>query len=279
MSISTRADRLVSIMAVSSATGRRSAGRARSRAVPVWLRHALFIAALIGLWELAAGQGLLDPAFFGRPSGIAAYLWKGFVVDGTLWRELGYTLAGAVIAFVGGSVCAVATGLLFMVFPGFHRASEPYLTLLNAMPRIALAPLFLLWFGLGIGSKVAVGFSLTFFIVLSATVAGIRSVNSDHLVLSKALGATPRQVFTKVTLPSAVPVIFSGFRLGLIFALLGVVGAELIAAEHGLGQTLAYLQSTFSMDGVMGLLFLLAFLGLGVTSLMNRLERALLDWQ
>ena len=83
----------------------------------------------------------------------------------------------------------------------------------------------------------------------------------------------------KVTLPSAVPVIFSGLRLGLIFALLGVVGAELIAAEHGLGQTLAYLQSTFDMDGVMGLLFLLAFLALGVTSAMNRLDRSLLDWQ
>jgi len=83
----------------------------------------------------------------------------------------------------------------------------------------------------------------------------------------------------KVTLPSAVPVIFSGPRLGLIFALLGVVGAELIAAEHGLGQTLAYLQSTFDMDGVMGLLFLLAFLALGVTSAMNRLDRSLLDWQ
>ncbi len=79
--------------------------------------------------------------------------------------------------------------------------------------------------------------------------------------------------------PQFLLFIFSGLRLGLIFALLGVVGAELIAAEHGLGQTLAYLQSTFSMDGVMGLLFLLAFLGLGVTTLMNRLERSLLDWQ
>ena len=80
-------------------------------------------------------------------------------------------------------------------------------------------------------------------------------------------------------MPSAVPVIFSGLRLGLIFALLGVVGAELIAAEHGLGQTLAYLQSTFNMDGVMALLFLLALLGLGVTAIMNRIERALLAWQ
>ena len=161
----------------------------------------------------------------------------------------------------------------------FHRAAEPYLTLLNAMPRIALAPLFLLWFGLGIGSKIAAGVSLTFFIVLAATVAGIRGVNSDHLILSKALGATPQQVFIKVTLPSAVPVIFAGLRLGLIFALLGVVGAELIAAEHGLGQTLAYLQSTLRMDGVMVLLLLLALIGLSITSLMNRLERSLLGWQ
>lgn len=241
--------------------------------------HAAFIAVLVGIWELAASRGVLDPTFFGRPSGIVAFLWKGFAGGGKLWLELGYTLLGAAISFVLGSVCAVALGLVFAMLPAFHRAAEPYLTLLNAMPRIALAPLFLLWFGLGIGSKVAVGVSLTFFIVLSATVAGIRGVNSDHLVLSKALGATQRQVFFKVTLPSAVPVIFSGLRLGLIFALLGVVGAELIAAEHGLGQTLAYLQSTFYMDGVMGILFLLAFLGLAVTTLMNRIERALLSWQ
>ncbi len=244
-----------------------------------WLAHAAFVVATIGLWEAAAESGWLDPTFFGRPSGIAAYLWKGFVADGKLWLDLGYTLAGTLASFVGGSVCAIAAGLLFMLFPAFHRSAEPYLTLLNAMPRIALAPLFLLWFGLGIGSKIAVGFSLTFFIVLAATVAGIRSVNGDHLVLSRTLGATPRQVFAKVTLPSAVPVMFSGFRLGLIFSLLGVVGAELIAAERGLGQTLAYLQSTFNMDGVMGLLFLLAFLGLSVTLLMNRLERRLLAWQ
>ena len=163
--------------------------------------------------------------------------------------------------------------------PRLHRAAEPYLTLLNAMPRIALAPLFLLWFGLGIGSKIAVAVSLTFFIVLSSTVAGIRGVNSDHLVLSRALGATPRQIFFKVTLPSAVPIIFSGLRLGLVYSLLGVVGAELLAAEHGLGQTLAYLQSTFDMDGVMGLLLLLALIGLSVTVVMNYLERKLLVWQ
>lgn len=241
--------------------------------------HFVFIVSFLGVWEAASRAGKLDRTFFGQPTGIAAYLWKGFVTKGDLWRELGYTLLGASASFVIGSIAAIAVGLLFMRLPRFHRAAEPYLTLLNAMPRIALAPLFFLWFGLGVGSKIAVGVSLTFFIVLTATVAGIRSVNNDHLTLSRALGASPAQVFFKVTLPSAVPVIFGGLRLGLIFALLGVVGAELLASEHGLGQTLAYLQSTFNMDGVMGLLLLLALLGLGVTALMNRIERKLLDWQ
>ncbi|WP_271540890.1 ABC transporter permease [Bradyrhizobium sp. CCBAU 45321] len=241
--------------------------------------HAAFILIVVGFWEYSAQQGWLDATFFGRPLGIASYLWRGFYIDGQLWLELGYTLMGAALSFVGGAVAATAVGLVFTMLPRLNRVAEPYLTFFNAMPRIALAPLFLLWFGLGIGSKIAVGISLTFFIVLSATVAGIRSVNSDHLILSRALGATPAQIFLKVTMPSAVPVIFSGLRLGLIFALLGVVGAELIAAEHGLGQTLAYLQSTFNTDGVMALLALLAVLGLCTTSFMNRIERALLAWQ
>lgn len=241
--------------------------------------HVCFVVALVSLWEIAAARGLLEPTFFGRPSGIAAYLWNGFVVERKLWLEFFYTILAATIAFYGGSIAAIAVGLIFAMSPRLHRAAEPYLTLLNAMPRIALAPLFLLWFGLGIGSKIAVATSLTFFIVLSATIAGIRGVNSDHLVLSKALGATRSQIFFKVTLPSAVPIIFSGLRLGLVYALLGVVGAELLAAEHGLGQTLAYLQSTFDMDGVMALLFLLAMLGLSVTVVMNYLERKLLVWQ
>jgi NitT/TauT family transport system permease protein len=153
------------------------------------LAHAVAIGAFLATWEYAAESGLLDPTFFGRPSGIARYLWGGFVVTGKLWLELGVTLAGAGISFFLGSIGAIAAGLLFAAFPRIHRASEPYLTLLNAMPRIALVPLFLLWFGLGIGSKIAVGTSLTFFIVLSATLAGIKSVSSDHLILSKALGA------------------------------------------------------------------------------------------
>jgi NitT/TauT family transport system permease protein len=224
-------------------------------------------------------MNLLPSTFFGKPTGIAHYLWKGFVTERRLWLELGYTILGTSVSFVSASVSAIAVALLFTKFPKVRDAAGPYLAMLNAMPRIALVPLFLLWFGLGLGSKVAVGFSLAFFIVLSATMAGINSVHPDYLVLSRTLGATPSQIFRKVTLPSAVPVMFSGLRLALVFSLLGVVGAELIAAEHGLGQTLAYLQATFDMNGLMAILFLLGVIGMAITVLMSRLERALLDWQ
>ncbi|MEZ5606668.1 MAG: ABC transporter permease [Burkholderiaceae bacterium] len=241
--------------------------------------HLLFLVCFFGLWEWGSCSGWLDRTLFGQPSQIVLYLWQGFFVRGDLWLELGYTVAGTLISFGLGGVAAIALGLVFTQWPPAERAMDPYLTVINAMPRFALAPLFLLWFGLGIGSKIAMGTSLSFFIVLANTVAGIRGVPQDFLTLSRSLGATTMQLFFKVTLPSAVPVIFSGLRLGLIFSMLGVVGAEIIAAEHGLGQTLASLQSNFNMDGVMALLFLLAGLGMVVTKGMERLERWLLRWQ
>lgn len=237
------------------------------------------LAAGITLWQVAAERGWIDDTFFGKPSAIVEFLNAGFIQGKGLWRELGYTLAGTAISFVSGSLAAVTLGMLFSALPKLQRVLDPYLTLLNAMPRIALAPLFLMWFGLGIGSKVAVGFMLAFFIVLSSTMAGMRGVDTDFLRLSRSLGCSPMRIFFKVTLPSAVPVIFSGLRLGLIYSMLGVVGAELLAAEHGLGQQLAYLQSNFDTSGVMGILFLLAILGLLITTGMSRLESHLLDWQ
>ncbi len=241
--------------------------------------HAVFLAIMLGAWELAAKRGLFDPAFVGQPSGIFAFLWEELFVTAKVWSDLGWTLAGTGIAFALGSLAAVGVGLLFVSFPRFEAFMEPYLTAFNVMPRIALAPLFILWFGFGLGSKIAVGFSLTFFIVLSSTVAGIRGVSQDHVTLTRTLGAPPMRMFFMVTLPSAVPVIFSGLRLGLIYALLGVIGAEIIASEHGLGQRLAYLSSTFNVNGVMALLFVLSILGVAITFAMNALEKRLLRWQ
>lgn len=241
--------------------------------------HLLFLLCFFSLWEMGSRAGLIDRTLFGQPSHIFQYLWRGFVQRGDLWLELGFTVTGTLVSFALGSIAAVALGLAFTQWPALERALDPYLTVINAMPRFALMPLFLLWFGLGISSKIALGTSLSFFVVLASTVAGIRGVPQDFLTLSRSYGASSMQLFFKVTLPSAVPVIFSGLRLGLIFSMLGVVGGEIIAAEHGLGQTLAFLQSSFNMDGVMALLFLLAALGMLVTKGMARLERWLLRWQ
>jgi NitT/TauT family transport system permease protein len=253
-----------------------------THAHPTWREaagHLLFLAVFVGLWELAAAHGRLDPTFFGRPSGIAQFLYDGFITRGVLWVDLAYTIGATLASFVLGSALAIGLGLLFAAFPRFERAADPYLTVLNAMPRIALVPLFLLWFGLGIASKIAVGTSLSFFIVLASTVAGIRGVSGDLVTLTRSLGVSAAHRFFKVTLPSAVPVIASGLRLALVYSMLGVIGAELLAAQHGLGQTLAYMQTSFNMNGVTGLLLVLALLGMLVTSAMSALERALLRWQ
>lgn len=252
---------------------------ARTGGFQALLPHIIFVVCLLVVWEWAASQKWLNPAFFGHPSGIWKYLWDNLFASPKLIIDFGWTALGTLSAFVLGSVCAVTMALLFVMYPKFEHFLEPYFSALNAMPRIALAPLFILWFGLGVGSKIAVGFSLTFFIVLSSTVAGIRGVNQDHVTLSRTLGATPSQLFFLITLPGAVPVIFSGLRLGLIYALLGVVGGEIIASEHGLGQTLSYLSSTFHIDGVFALLLVLSLLGVAVVRGMTRLEKYLLRWQ
>jgi NitT/TauT family transport system permease protein len=238
----------------------------------------LLLPAMLLLWELAAEWRWFDPSLFGRPTGIGKFLWT-YVASGKLWSDLGWTLTGTFLAFALGSLAAMATGLMFVRFPRLERLLDPYFSAINAMPRLALAPLFILWFGLGLTSKVAVGLSLTFFIVLSGTVAGMRGVSQDHLTLCRTLGASSTTVFFRVTLPGAVPVIFSGLRLGLIYALLGVVGTEIVASEHGIGQAITGLAASFNTNGVLALVMVLALLGWSVVWTMSAIEKYLSRWQ
>ena len=231
------------------------------------------------LWEWASKTRMIDPLFIGQPSKIFAYFYQSIFVDYTLLKEAAWTLSETLAAFVLGSAAGIAFGLLFVLSPKLEKFLDPLFSALNALPRIALAPLFLLWFGLGPNSKIALGLSLTFFIVLASTVAGGRSVNTDWLILSRMLGANKMIIFFKVTLISAVPTIFSGLRLGLIYALLGVIGGEIIASQHGLGQLLSYLAGTFDTNGVFAVLFFLAILGVVLTRLMTGIENHLLRWR
>jgi NitT/TauT family transport system permease protein len=247
--------------------------------VPMWLGRIIALLAFGAVWELTARLGLINPLFIGNPSGIIAFFFKGLFVTQELVVHLLWTLAGTLAAFILGSATGILVGLLFVAYPKVEQFIDPIFAGLNALPRIALAPLFLLWFGLGISSKIALGFSLTFFIVLSSTIAGARSVNSDHLMLADTLGASSTQIFRRITLPSAVPTVFSGLRLGLIYALLGVIAGEIIAAQHGLGQSLTFLAGTFQINGVFAVLLLLAMLGMSLTWIMTAVEARLLRWR
>jgi NitT/TauT family transport system permease protein len=247
--------------------------------VVISVSRLIFLAAFLAIWEYVARERIIDPIFIGTPSEIAKFLWNGLFVELTLERDLLWTLAGTFLAFGIGSAAGILTSLVFISWPAIEKFSDPLLSALNALPRIALAPLFLLWFGLGIWSKVALGASLTYFIVLSSAVAGIRGTNSDHLILARTMGASQWQIFTRITLPNAVPTIFSGLRLGLIYALLGVIAGEIIAAQHGLGQQLSFLAGSFQISGVFGVLTILALLGTSLLWAMNRVESRLLRWR
>lgn len=245
----------------------------------IWVFRLLVLAAFFGAWEWGSRAGYLAPVLFGRPSRIAEFLYTEVFVTGSLLLDFGYTIAATFLAFSLGSVSGILFGMLFVTRPNIEAVLGPILMALNSMPRIALAPLFLIWFGLGIGSKVAVGFTLTFFIVLTNTVAGGRGVSADHIMLAETLGASRSQIFFKFTLPSAVPVIFNGLRLGLVFALLGVIGGEIIASEHGLGGMLQLLAASFNTSGVLGVILLLSMVGVCLTWGMTSLESRLLKWR
>lgn len=247
--------------------------------LPMWLGRLIFLGVILAIWQGIAATGAIDPIFIGDPIGIARFLFEGFFINQSLLMHLVWTLYATLAAFVLGTAAGILVGLLFVVYPRLEKFLDPILSGLNALPRIALAPLFLLWFGLGVSSKIALGFSLTFFIVLASTIAGARAVSQDHITLSRTLGATGSQLFREITLPGAVPTIFSGLRLGLIYALLGVIGGEIIAAQFGLGQLLAYLAGTFQINGVFGVLFILAIVGTSLTWFMTALEMRLLKWQ
>jgi len=234
--------------------------------------------ALIGLWQLAAAEKWPDPVLAKSPVQSWDYL-AGAARSGALWSNTRSTMTAVLIAWVLAGLAGVVAGLALGLMPRTERVLSPYLDAANAMPRIALAPLLIVALGIGTSAKVALASTLVFFIVLSGARAGVRSTDAEWLRLSTVLGARKHQLFFKVLLPVATPAIFAALRLGLIYSLLGVVGSELISARDGLGQLIAYDSSVFQMDGVYGILVLLAVIAVVLNQLMALLERRLLRWQ
>ncbi len=253
-----------------------AAGRPDLRVL--WLRL-LGVAVLIGSWEAAVQLRWLKPLFTSQPSSFLPALWTHLLEGSLLQRDLPQTLYETFVGFAVASVLGIGLAVLLHEFQLLDAVVQPFLTAFNSMPRVALAPLFVLWFGLGPESKIVLVISLVFFIVIINTLAGLKSSDRDHLLLARTLGVGRWQRFWKFVFPAATPTIFAGLQLGLVYALLGAITGEILGGHGGVGARMAVAINTFSTgDFFADLLFLMLF-STALAALVSSLERWLLRWR
>ncbi|HYM33506.1 MAG TPA: ABC transporter permease [Candidatus Cybelea sp.] len=233
---------------------------------------------VVGGWEALSHAGVLDPFFFSRPSDIGGRILK-WVLSGYIWPHLAVTLTEAFGAFVIGTVFGIVAGLLLARIELLSLVFDPYIRIFNALPRVILAPIFILWFGLGIASKIALGITLVFFVVFFNTFQGVREVDPVVLNNVRMLQATDRQLLRHVYLPSAMAWIFSSLHTSIGFALVGAVVGEYIGAASGIGYVVAQAEGVFDTAGVFAGLILTSAVVLLVDLAINRLENYLLRWR
>jgi NitT/TauT family transport system permease protein len=243
----------------------------------ITLARILLLLGFLSIWQYSVAAGFANPAFISSPISIAWSLW-GLLTGGELMPNLLTTLLEIMIAFALSVVFGIASAVVLDRNDWLNRILSPFLTAFNSMPRIALGPLFILWFGIGVTSKVVLAFSLGYFIMLLSTLGGLKNVDRDLLLMSRLFGASELRLFRHVRLPWALPSIFAGLRLTLIYCSAGAVIGEMIAAESGLGLLVQTFSGRFDVAGVMALILVVALVVMALTSLMDFAERRLLQW-
>jgi NitT/TauT family transport system permease protein len=245
--------------------------------------------AVFGLWHVLTTPGLIRPwlfendrqaaFFFGEPLKIFGRIGKWFFVDADIYPHLWVTLLETALAFVLGTALGLGLGLWLALSPLAARIADPYIKALNSMPRVILAPIFSVWFGLGVASKVALGITLVFFIVFFNVYQGVKEVSPVVLANARMLGANSRQLLRHVYLPSATAWVFSSLHTSVGLAFVGAVVGEYLGSSRGVGYLILQAEGAFDINTVMaGILVLTAF-ALLLDSSVTRLERRLLKWQ
>jgi NitT/TauT family transport system permease protein len=278
--VSNQANELVTApesKAVSSAT----AARRRRRMVVNTLRILLLVV-IIGGWELTTRVGIVDPFFWGRPSGIWAQLVT-WVTQGTAQGPLGEQIAVTLEETVLGFVIGVVLGVVFGVVLGRNRTLAdvlgPYIKVANSVPRIVLGSIFVIALGLGMQSKVALAAVMVFFIVFYNAFQGVREVDRNLLANARILGANQRQLSTAVIIPSALTWIIASLHTSFSFALVGAVVGEYLGSTQGIGLMIQTAQGTFNANGVFAAMVILAALALLAELLITALENRLISWR
>jgi NitT/TauT family transport system permease protein len=237
----------------------------------------------LGLWQLFAtvpifGVTVLPPFFFSNPVEVGARVYDLFA-GGRIWVHLWITLEESILAFVLGSVMGVLTGFWFARQPLVAAVFDPYVKMINALPRIVLGPIFTLWFGLGIWSKVALGITLVFFIVFFNVYQGVREVSPTILANARMLGMNERQLMRHVYWPSALSWMFSSLHTSVGFAVVGAVVGEYLGSAAGLGYLIQIAEGNFEVAGVFAGMFVLVVFVIVIDVLVSLVERRLLVWR
>ena len=259
----------------------------RAATLRIWQVGLLVL--LFLFWDAMTRPGFIPPFmfdndrqaafFFGQPLEIFRRIWDWFVTDADIYRHLAVTLAETAMAFAIGAGAGLAGGLWLALSPMASALLEPYIKAFNAMPRIVLAPIFSVWFGLGMGSKVALGVTLVFFIVFFNVYQGVKEVSPVVLANARMLGASQRQLLRHVYLPSATSWVFSSLHTSVGLAFVGAVVGEYLGSSQGVGYLILQAEGTFDINTVMaGILVLTAF-ALVLDGLVGRIERRLMKWQ
>lgn len=241
------------------------------------VQAAVFVT-FVAAWEILSHLRVLDPFFFSRPSAIAERVAR-WVVTGSIYLHIYVTTVETILAFLAGSVLGVVVGFLFARWTWLSRVFEPYIKVANALPRIVLAPIFTLWFGLGILSKVAFGVTLVFFVVFFNTYQGVREVDRNILHNARMLGASDRDLVRHVLLPSALVWILSSLHTSVGLALVGAVVGEYLGSARGLGYLIQQAEALFDTTGVFAGMVVLSGFVLVVDFVVTAVERRLLRWK
>jgi NitT/TauT family transport system permease protein len=243
-----------------------------------WVRQLAALAMLLALWEAAGRAGMLNPLYLPSPSQIGAALFDLFS-DGRIWPHLEATFTAA----LGGLALGIAVGVVLGVAAALVRLVaellEPVMTLLNAVPRVILAPLFVIWLGIGLASKIALSFILVAVLIFFTVFTGIRQVDRRMVERVITLGGDRWALVRHVYLPSVTAWILSNMKIAVGFAFTGALVGEFVAATHGLGYLLSFAQSTYNAALMFALIVLILVVVLLIFGIAGQLEKYLLRWQ
>jgi NitT/TauT family transport system permease protein len=242
-----------------------------------YLAGTLSVVGGLVLWEVVSRYLIANALFLASPSQIAVAIYN-LAATGELWHHIDISAAEFAVGYVIASVLGIAFGLAMASSATMKQALQPWISGLYATPTIALAPLFILWLGIGIWSKVLVVIFLVLFPVTINTEAGLRTTSERLIEMLRSFGATQRQIFLKVSLPSAVPFILAGLKLGIGRGLIGVVVAELFGSRAGLGRLISQSADAFNMPELFAGVVILAFAGIVMTAGFGWIEGKLVPW-